>query len=80
MPDPTRASCKRCHRHRDTVGGISWSGLCIDCAKARVGENVEGLMLMRGEPLQRWRRGMIACAGGVMLDAPKDHGQTRGDA
>jgi hypothetical protein len=33
-----------------------------------VRENVDGLYYMRGEPLQRWRRGMVRVVGGILLD------------
>lgn len=68
MGDQRRAWCKSCDKHRDEVGTLSWTGLCTPCAIARVAENVDGLYYMRGEPLQRWRRGMVRVAGGILLD------------
>ena len=69
MPDPRRARCQRCKRHRDECGGISWKGLCTPCAVAAVTSNVDDLYNHKGDGLLRWRRGMVACAGGVLLDA-----------
>jgi hypothetical protein len=68
MGDARRAWCKGCGKHRDEVGILSWTGLCTPCAVERVTENVDGLYYMRGEPLQRWRRGLARCVGGVLLD------------
>jgi hypothetical protein len=31
-------------------------------------ENIIGLAEHKGPALDRWRRGMVACAGGVLLD------------
>lgn len=68
MGDIRRAWCKGCGKHRDEVGTLSWTGLCTPCATERVAENVAGLYYMEGEPLQRWRRGMARCVGGVLVD------------
>lgn len=34
----------------------------------RLHENIIGLMEHKGEPLRKWRMGMIRCAGGVVGD------------
>lgn len=68
MPDRRRARCKDCGRHRDTVGLLSWTGLCGDCGKVRLEENVDGLHTFSGEPLLRWRRGLAASVGAVLID------------
>lgn len=34
----------------------------------RLHENIVGLMEHKGEPLRRWRMGMIRCAGGSIDD------------
>lgn len=68
MGDIRRAFCKSCGKHRDEIGVLSWTGLCTPCAVARVAENVDGLYHMKGEPLQRWRRGMARVVGAVLLD------------
>lgn len=77
MPDRRRARCRVCGRHRDEVGLLSWSGLCIDDARAILNENVDCLHYKRGEPLRRWRRGVILAAGGVLPpDLDTDLGRT----
>ena len=66
MPDYRRATCKRCHGHRDDVGGISWNGHCIGCAEELLTENIVGLATMTGHVRDRWARGMILSAGGLL--------------
>lgn len=81
MGDRRRAKCQRCGKRRDDRETISWSGLCGDCAKTAVTENIEGLALMTGEPLRRWRIGMAASVGAVLLDTAGDGMHTpRSDA
>lgn len=40
----------------------------MGCAELRLRENIIGLAEHKGEPMQRWRRGMILCAGGITPD------------
>jgi hypothetical protein len=47
---------------------MSWTGLCGDCARALLTENIEGLHYKRGAPWKRWRRAMAACVGAVLPD------------
>ncbi len=47
---------------------MSWTGQCIECAQARLAENITGLRLHYGEPLRRWRHGVIRAAGGIIPD------------
>ena len=68
MPDPRRTTCQSCGRHKEECGPISWAGLCMDCAKARLTENIVGIATMSGEPAKRWRRSMAASVGAVLLD------------
>ena len=72
VPDFRRQVCRPnkggCGKHADEVGPISWYGLCIVCATEHVTENIEGLAAMSGRPLERWRHGMAACVGAVILD------------
>jgi hypothetical protein len=49
---------------------MSWTGLCLRCGLERVAENITGLALHQGEPLERWRRGVAASVGGALLDDP----------
>lgn len=57
MPDARRSTCRTCRRSRDEVGLISWAGLCGDCAKDALIENLDGLHTKSGVPWQRWRFG-----------------------
>lgn len=64
--DARRALCKRCGRHRDECGEISWTGKCLDCAEYLLVENIYCLANKSGEPWARWRRGMILSVGGIL--------------
>ena len=68
MPDHRRANCLECKGHRDEVGPISWSGYCAPCGERLMVENIVGLAEHSGEPMRRWRVGMILCAGGLTPD------------
>jgi hypothetical protein len=72
MPDPRRASCRRCGAHKSACGPISWSGLCQACAIGAVTVNVTDMHHLTGEVVQRWRRAVAASVGGVLLDEPRD--------
>jgi len=63
--------CKGCGKHRDEAGGeLSATGLCLECGIERVKENATGISEHRGSAFTRWRRGMAACVGAVILDGP----------
>lgn len=68
MPDLRRKKCRECHRYSDVAGPISWSGHCLECAEALLTENIEGLAAMTGHVRDRWARGMILSAGGILPD------------
>jgi hypothetical protein len=76
MSDPHRASCQGCGRHRDAVGGISWSGLCRDCALHAVEANLEALDTKQGYNYTRWVRGMARFLEHELLDAGAAGDQT----
>jgi hypothetical protein len=69
VSDPHRAHCQGCGRHRTVVGGISWSGLCRDCAIRAVDENLEALETRSGYNYTRWLRGMARFLDRATLDA-----------
>jgi hypothetical protein len=72
MGDRRRARCQRCNGHRDDVGEISWSGLCIGCAQEGLTMNVAQMYARTGPNWKKWRRAMAGCVGGVLLeDMPK---------
>lgn len=68
MPDYRRRICKGCGSHSTEVGALSWTGLCTVCATERLAENVIGLHTMSNPARDRWRRGMAASVGAVLLD------------
>jgi hypothetical protein len=75
MPNPERAHCKRCRQHRDTirsdgslVGPISWVGNCQRCGEAEIASNITQMHHRSGPNFNRWRAGMIRCAGGTVTD------------
>lgn len=68
MPDFRRANCKNCKRHRDECGPLSWSGLCAICGPMLAEQNADDLHFHRGEGLRRWRLGMAASIGAVLVD------------
>ena len=72
MPKPTYRFCRECGRDRAEVGLLSHTRLCGECAGMKLRENIDGLHTMSGEALLRWRRGMVACAGGVLLDEARE--------
>lgn len=66
MPDRRRRNCQTCGKHDSEVGPISWGGNCITCADALLEENIRGLHAMEGHVRDRWARGMILSAGGLL--------------
>lgn len=68
MPDYRRRNCKGCGGHSTQVGPLSWRGLCGVCGPARSNENADQLHAMDGPAVTRWRRGMAASVGAVLLD------------
>lgn len=75
MPRPDRANCKRCRRNRDSirpdgtlVGPISWEGNCQRCGELAYVSNVKQMHARSGPNFDRWRTGMIRCAGGQVTD------------
>lgn len=47
---------------------MSHNRLCPTCGPKRLAENVEQLVAHNGESFQKWRIGMIRCAGGILPD------------
>ena len=69
MPRADYKTCRICGRHVDEVGELSHTRLCAEHSEARYKENVDGLHYKRGPALERWRRGMILSAGGILPDS-----------
>jgi hypothetical protein len=68
MPRSDYKTCRECERHTDACGPLSHTRLCSECAQRLLAENIVGLSEHKGQPLQRWRLGMVRCAGGVLMD------------
>lgn len=47
---------------------MSWAGLCSECAERRFHENADDLYYHRGPNFRKWRRGMAASVGGLLID------------
>lgn len=68
--------CRRCDASADDVGELSHTRLCPSCSRELLNENIDGLHTMTGPPVQRWRRGMAAAVGAVLLDDVTPSGHT----
>ena len=68
MPRYDYKRCRVCGRHTDECGPLSHTRLCAEDAQRLLAENIAGLSEHKGEPLLRWRLGMVRCAGGVIVD------------
>ena len=68
MPRLDYKWCRACGGHTSNVGPLSHTRLCQGCAISHVQENVVGLAQKRKLALTRWRRGMAASIGAVLLD------------
>lgn len=66
MPRYDLKTCRNCGGHADDVGVLSHTRLCDACGRELLRENIDGLRYKVGVPLERWRRGMILSAGGVL--------------
>lgn len=72
MSNTTRVHCKRCKSHKDTVGPLSWRGYCGVCGPQIADAATDQQHHHSGEYFERWRRGMAACVGGVLLDDARE--------
>ncbi len=68
MGHPDYRNCKRCGLHSDEPRFMSWTRLCPTCSKAELLLNIDSLKYHRGPAFRRWRRGMAASVGGVLVD------------
>ena len=58
--------CRVCGGHTSEVGPLSSRGLCALDSHTRLQENIEGMATMTGHVRDRWARGMILSAGGIL--------------
>lgn len=72
MPDYRRAHCliRRggCGKTSVEVGPISWGGLCGSCGPKVFHKACDDMHFHAGPTFEVWRRAMVACVGGVLLD------------
>lgn len=68
MPRPDVTHCKRCGRHRDECGPLSWTRQCAECALLRATDNMASIATHTGPGFKEWRRGMAASVGAVLPD------------
>lgn len=84
VPDFRRRNCLErhggCGKSTAEVGDISWRGLCIACSMRRAHAAAMDLHHHDGPFFDAWRRGMIACVGGVPLDVAHGSEHTDGHA
>ena len=68
MPDSTRVTCKICGRHSRDAGPISWKGYCGTCGPEKAHKAAADMHHHHGEFFERWRRSMVACVGGRLVE------------
>lgn len=62
------STCRVCGKTAEEVGSISQTGKCIEHAIEALEENVQQMVARSGPNFTRWRRGMAATVGAVLLD------------
>ena len=60
--------CRFCERHISECGPLSARGKCSDCGVGKQAATIIDMHTHSGYFFQRWRRGMAASVGGVLLD------------
>ena len=60
--------CKVCEQPRAVVGSLSARGKCWNCGARHCIDNATQLHEHDGPYFENWRRRMVACVGGVLLD------------
>lgn len=61
-------TCKRCERHVDECGPLSARYLCQECGEGALIGNRRHLIAHTGEFFHRWRRGVAASVGAILVD------------
>jgi hypothetical protein len=70
----TGGFCHGCGRHVSEVGRLSARYKCNDCGEGAMLRNVHELREHTGESLEKWRRGMAAAVGAVLVDERGEQG------
>ena len=68
LPRADYTTCKECGRHTDEVGPLSHVRLCAGCGVRLARQAALDLSEHRGHYFKRWRAGMAASVGAVLLD------------
>lgn len=68
MPRDDYKTCKECLGHADDVGPLSHKRLCGDCGVKLAKAAAISLADHSGPYFKRWREGMVASVGGILLD------------
>lgn len=63
--------CKRCDRHVSECGPLSARYFCAECGEGEMLLNVWALRAHDGWRFLRWRRGVAAGVGAVLVDDPE---------
>jgi recombinational DNA repair protein (RecF pathway) len=72
MPRLDLKHCRACGRHVDEVGVLSHSRLCAEDAARLSREAALDLANHSGPYFKRWRAGMAASVGAVLLDDSRE--------
>ena len=72
--DRRRTSCQECGRLASEVGAISWSGNCIDCAKAKASRIIDSLATHTGADFAKWRSAHAAAVGAIFPNQERPPG------
>jgi hypothetical protein len=67
-------TCKRCDRHADECGPLSYTRLCEECGIAVAAENLLGLMNKSGESYQHWARRSFMAARRALVASEQGEG------
>lgn len=73
MPRPDYKTCKQCGRHTGVVGELSHTRLCTECSLENRRAAATDLALHRGHYFRRWREGVAASVGAVLLDDVREN-------
>lgn len=72
MARPRRIFCRRCYRHVSECGPLSARGRCVECGEGAMLANARELAAHSGPAVLRWRRGVAAGVGALLVDDVSD--------
>jgi hypothetical protein len=62
------SACRNIEKPGDHSGRVSITGLCPQCGKAAMDENVDQMEARKGPNWTKWRRSMVLCAHPELVD------------